>query len=94
MNDRNEMIGVCVDRAGWRQGPRIAQFVTEWEVCVRKNGGPISTDEFASWWHESRPTAYRRLAEFRVAFPELGEHAFPHDLMRPLLDRQAVRAET
>jgi hypothetical protein len=87
--ERARMIAECIDRGGYRRGGRIAEFITEWEVAVRKTGGPLTTDEVAAWWRQSRPTAYRRLGEFRQAWPELGAHGFPHDLMRPLLDELA-----
>lgn len=86
MRDRLGLIGVCVDRGGYRRGARVAEFVMEWEVAVRKHAGPVGIEEFARWWRESRMTAYRRLAEFRELFPELGQEATPNDLMRPLLD--------
>jgi hypothetical protein len=85
-----ELIGLCVDRGGYRRGARVAEFVMEWEVAVRKHAGPVTMDEFARWWKDSPRTAYRRLAEFRDLFPELGEHGTPQDLMRPLLDRLAA----
>lgn len=78
---RLEVIGVCVERAGWREGRKIAQFIFEWEVATRSVGRQISADEFAEWWKEGRSTTYRHLARFQAAFPELGEHGKPGDLM-------------
>jgi hypothetical protein len=88
-----EVLALCVDRLGYRRGARVAEFIGEWEVCVRQLGHAVSTDEFAAWWRESRATAYRRLAEFRESFPELGPHGKPDDLMRPLLEQLAESSE-
>lgn len=63
----------------------MAEFIAEWEICVRQVGRDVGVEEFAAWWRDSRATTYRRLGEFREAFPELGEHGKPDDLMRPLL---------
>jgi hypothetical protein len=90
MNDRAAMMGLCVDRAGFRRGARLAEFITEWEMCVRAHAGPIGIEEFAHWWKDSPRTAYRRLKDFRAVFPELGAHGTPQDLMRPLLARLAA----
>lgn len=84
------VLSLCVDRAGYRAGSRVAQFIFEWELVVRSTGGPIRAEEYSAWWKIGATTGYRRLAEFRAAFPELGEHGMPHDLMRPLLDRLAA----
>lgn len=89
MRDRAQLLALCIDRGGYRQGARVAQFITEWEVAIRKHGRDVGIDEFATWWRDSYRTGYRRLAEFREMFPELGEHATPSALMRPLLDRLA-----
>ena len=94
VTDRLDLVAVCIARAGGlRAGRRMAQFITEWEVAVRANGGPVSADDFAGYWRESRMTSFRRLAEFRNAFPELGPQAFPHALMAPLLERLAAGDE-
>lgn len=67
----------------------MAEFIAEWEVCVRSQRRDVSSEEFAAWWKDSRATTYRRLAEFREAFPQLGPHATPSALMGPLLVRLA-----
>jgi hypothetical protein len=78
---RKDVIAVCIERAGWREGRKMAQFIFEWEVATRSIGRQISPDEFAEWWRENRATTYRHLARFRAAFPELGDHGKPGDLM-------------
>lgn len=87
MNDRLKLISLCVERLGYRRGVRVAEFIGEWELCVRSTGGLVGAEEFAAWWEASASTAYRRLVEFRAAFPELGPHGVPSALMRPLLER-------
>jgi hypothetical protein len=90
MRDRRDLLQVCIQRGGYRRGARVAEFVLEWEVAVRKHGGSIGIEDFSRWWKESNRTAYRRQSEFRELFPELGPDATPESLMRPLLDRLAL----
>lgn len=80
-----EVLSLCVNRGGFRKGRRVAQFIFEWELAVRGTGQDITTEEFAAWWRVGPATPYRRLAEFRELFPELGEHGKPSQLMGPLL---------
>ena len=93
MRDRKDLLQVCIQRGGYRKGAQVAEFILEWEIAVRKHVGPINISEFARWWKDSERTAYRRLEDYRALFPELGPHATPQDLMRPLLDRLALDAE-
>jgi hypothetical protein len=76
-----DVLALCVNRVGYREGRKVAQFIVEWEMAARSLGRNISADEFAAWWKDGRATAFRRLARFREAFPELGEHGKPDDLM-------------
>lgn len=85
-----EVLALCVNRGGYRRGRKVAQFIAEWELAVRSIGREISAEEFAAWWQDHRATAFRKLAEFRELFPELGEHGKPDDLMGPLLKRLAI----
>jgi hypothetical protein len=80
---------VCIKRLGYRRGAVCAEFIAEWEVGVRAHGGPLTAEEFAAWWKDSRATTYRRLQDFRRAFPELGPKGLPSDLMAPLLKQLA-----
>jgi hypothetical protein len=93
MRDRLEVLRLCIDRGGYRRGARVAEFITEWEIAVRKHGGPIGIEQFARWWKDSRMTAYRRQDDFRDMFPELGPDATPEVLMGPLLARLAEESE-
>lgn len=87
MASRLQVLALCIDRLGYRRGARVAEFIAEWEICVRQAGGEVETEHFAAWWKDSRATTYRRLQEFREGFPELGEHGRPSDLMGPLLEQ-------
>lgn len=84
-----EVLALCVNKGGYRRGRKTAQFIAEWELAVRSIGREISAEEYAEWWKEGRSTSFRKLAEFRALFPELGEHGKPDDLMRPLLEQLA-----
>lgn len=72
---------LCVQRAGFKEGRKVAQFIVEWEVATAAIGRRITAEEFSDWWRESPATTYRHLARFRTAFPELGERGMPGDLM-------------
>lgn len=78
---RRDVLALCVQKAGWREGRKVAQFIVEWEMAAASHGRKISADEFAAYWKDHRATAFRRLDRFRQAFPELGEHGKPDDLM-------------
>lgn len=80
-----DVLALCINRGGYRRGRRVAQFIAEWELVVRSERGDITAETFAAWWREGNATAYRRLAEFRQLFPELGDRGRPSDLMEPLL---------
>jgi hypothetical protein len=50
----------------------MVEFVQSWAIAEHEIGRPITIEEYCDWWREgSRSTAYRRLAEFREAFPGL-----------------------
>ena len=84
----NALIGACIARAGWRKGPRLAQFIGEWALAEHAEGKQLGPEDFVAWWREgSRMTAYRRLGEFRQAFPELGPEATP-TLIATAVERQ------
>lgn len=90
MRDRAQLIAVCIERGGYLRGARMAEFITEWEVAVRKHGRAIGIEEFAHYWKASYRTAYRRLADFRELFGDVyGPDATPSVMMGPLLDRLA-----
>jgi hypothetical protein len=77
----NVLIGQCIERAGWRRGSQVAEFIAMWTVAAEDLGHTPGVSEFVTWWNEkSERTAWRRLKRFREAFPELGEDATPSDL--------------
>ncbi len=91
---RMAVLALCVDRGGYKTGRRVAQFIFEWELVVRSIERDVSAEEFAGWWKVGNATAYRRLADFRGLFPELGERGKPTDLMRPLMAQLAAGEAT
>jgi hypothetical protein len=70
---------MCIERAGWLKGARIAEFVTAWSIAENELGHDPTVEEFAKWWAGSKRAAYYRLADFREAFPEADT---PRDLFR------------
>lgn len=84
---------VCVNRAGYRKGAQLVEFVDDWRDCVNAHGGPVGVEVYTGWTRAySRATAYNRLALFRATFPQLGDDGTPEGLMGPLLERLAVEA--
>jgi hypothetical protein len=69
----------CVARCGLIDGARLAEFVSMWAIASNDLGREINVDELVEWWGKgiSRRNAFYRLAAFREAFRELGEHATP-----------------
>lgn len=69
----------CVARVGLVNGAKLAEFVAMWAIASRDLGRDISVEDLADWWGKgiSARNAYYRLAAFRKAFPELGEHGTP-----------------
>lgn len=69
----------CVARAGMINGARLAEYVAMWAIASNDLDREINVDELSEWWGKGISTrnAYYRLAAFRKAFPELGEHATP-----------------
>lgn len=60
---------------------RLVVFVHEWAMAEAQLGERIGVERFAAWSSDSTRTAYRRLADFREAFPELGEHGTPSNMI-------------
>lgn len=84
---------LCISRAGYVGGARLAEFIEEWRRCVEAQGQAVTIEEFIAWTGRlSRRTTFRRVALFRQSFPELGEHGLPDALMGPLLERLAKAA--
>jgi len=77
-----EVLDLCVKRGGWRKGPLVAEFCAEWLLAERELGPDMLPEAFGEWWKDRDVrTAYRRIAAFRELFPELGEQAYPRDLV-------------
>jgi hypothetical protein len=87
---------VCVERAGYRQGAQLVEFIDDWRDCVTATGGPVeSVEAYAHWTRTySTRTAYNRLSLFRRTFPQLGRDGTPEGLLGPLLDRLAAEADS
>lgn len=62
---------LCVARAGILKGARVQAFIASWTIASQSMGKPITLEEYADWWKESRATAYRHQARFREVFPGL-----------------------
>jgi hypothetical protein len=78
----NELIALCLDRAGGRRGIRLASFVNDWAIEEMHAGHEIGIEQFSRSWSEGkRITAYTRLREFRAAFPEVGPKGTPHHII-------------
>lgn len=78
----NALIQLVVDRAGiGTETYRLIVFIHEWAMAEAERGERIGIEWFAAWSPGSNRTAYRRLAEFRQAFPELGDTGTPSDMI-------------
>lgn len=63
---------------GFREGRKIATFITAWAVAEKAEGRELRVDEYSKWWKEALSTSYRDLERFRRAFPNT---ATPHVLI-------------
>ena len=78
-----DYLRICVERLGYIEGAKVAQFCVEWGLAEQELGADMGIAEFADWWKDaSTRTAYYRLERFREGFPELGEKAYPRDFVR------------
>lgn len=85
---------VCVNRAGYRQGAQLVEFIEDWRRCVEAHDGPVGVRAYSEWTRQySDRTAFNRLALFRRTFPQLGDDGTPEGLMGPLLERLAREVE-
>lgn len=86
---------VCVNRAGYRKGAQLVEFIDDWRDCVQAHDGPVGVRAYAEWTRRySERTAFNRLQLFRQTFPQLGPEGTPEGLMGPLLERLAVEAQS
>lgn len=60
---------VCLARGGMLKGSRVCAFIGQWAIASEALGKPITLEEYADWWRESRSTSYRHQARFREVFP-------------------------
>lgn len=85
-----DVMSDCVAAAGYLQGPKLAVFILLWGRAERDIGRRVGIEEFGEWCEHdtlwTTRTAYRKLAQFRSAFPQLGEHATPGDVVRVTSD--------
>jgi hypothetical protein len=55
-------------RVGFRNAMKVMTFVVAWGIVYEALGrAPESVEEYADWWKESHPTAYREQRLFREA---------------------------
>lgn len=75
------------------RGARIAEFVITWTVATDALGHEPTVEQVAEWWRERHTrTLYRRLHDFRAAFPEFGADAYPTVFAPALLaDRDELK---
>jgi hypothetical protein len=45
-------------------------FIVAWSIASTAEGGPITLEQYATYWKDSRATAYRHQARFRECFPD------------------------
>ena len=48
---------------------RVITFILAWGIAAEAVGHPLTLEEYADWWKESRSTSFREQALFREAFP-------------------------
>ena len=67
---REALAIVIARRVGFRNSMKVLTFITAWGIVYESLGrAPASVEEYADWWKESYPTAYREQKLFREAMP-------------------------
>lgn len=56
-------------RVGLVKSARVITFIVAWGIAGEAVGHPLTLEEYADWWKESRSTVFREQALFREAFP-------------------------
>lgn len=79
------LIELCVERVGFRRGAKVMAFVIAWGRAKEALGHVPGVEEYADYWKVNHRTAWREIALFREAFPEL-------ERPDPLLDAMASAA--
>ncbi len=64
------LLELVVARQGLRKGASTMGFIVAWSVASKAEGGPITLEQYAAYWKDSRPTAFRHQARFRECFPD------------------------
>lgn len=65
------------------EGGKVAALIVMWALALDDlEQDELDVEEFAEWASEAPRTVYRRLSEFRQAWPEF---EFPNELARALL---------
>jgi hypothetical protein len=65
------LIELCVDRAGFRRGAKVMAFVMAWGSARDALGHSPAVEEYADFWKQPYRSAWREVATFKEAFPEL-----------------------
>jgi hypothetical protein len=60
---------VLARQVGFRNSMKVLTFITAWGIVYESLGRAPSVEEYADWWKESYPTAYREQKLFREAMP-------------------------
>ncbi len=60
----------AVARQGLRKGAATMSFIVAWSIASTSEGGPITLEQYAKYWKESRATSFREQARFRECFPD------------------------
>lgn len=71
-NRMKDSVGaVAIKRAGFIRGQQGLTFAAAWWIATYAlDRPPVTVDEYAAWWRESRSQAFREQAAFRECFPE------------------------
>jgi hypothetical protein len=60
---------LAATRVGLIRSMKVVTFIVSWGIACEAIGQPLTLEEYADWWKESRSTAFREQAVFREAFP-------------------------
>jgi hypothetical protein len=66
----DSLLVVLTANVGFRKAMKVLVFIVAWgKVYDALGHAPVSVEEYAYWWRESVPTAYREQKLFREALP-------------------------
>jgi len=63
------LMQVAILNAGIRKGYRACLYLVLWGIASDAEKRPMSANDLAKWWGDSRTITYKRQAIFREAFP-------------------------